>query len=296
MKYRYSITVGQRDENICGSTEAMFKRLKEFGYGAVDTSGGSYRDSYMEEREYCEKYKKLAKQYDIELFQGHAPILINRPESEFLSKEYKEKFIKRLERMARLGIRNVAAHGYVPEGIEFFRNDRTYDYTQLEAHNRELNLEFFAQFIPFLKQEGMILCLENLFAYDIILKHHVASVCADPVETNFYIDQLGEDCFAACYDTGHLNHFGADEYEFIKGLGKRLLITHCHDSWGKDFHGMDWHHLPGDGDVDWKKVAKGLDEIGYKGTINAEFKAREGAMYEVQMRYIADSLKALIEG
>ena len=294
MKYRYSINVTERSFD---SVEHMFKTLNQMGYGAIDGLGGApVFASPIEEKNYCDNYVRLAKQYDIELYQGHAPILINKPEEEFLSKEYRDRFLSRLERAARLGIKYVAAHGYVPEGIDFFRNAKTYDYKQLEEHNRELNLQFFSQFVPFLKQEGMKLCLENLFAYDIILRHHVASVCADPNETLYYIDQLGSDCFGACYDSGHLNHFGGDEYKYITTLGSHLKMTHLHESWGKDFHGMDWHHLPGDGDVDWEAVKKGLDEVGYTGTINAEIGLKPEKLKFVKLQYVVDAFKALIEG
>lgn len=294
MKYRYSINVTERQFD--NDLEKMFKTLHELGYGAIDGLGSTpISDNPAEEKAYCEKYVSLAKQYDIQLYQGHAPILINRPEEEFLSKEYRDRFLSRLQRAARLGIKYVAAHGYVPEGLDFFRNERNYDYKQLEPHNREINLEFFNQFVPFLKQEGMKLCLENLFAYDMMERHHVASTCADPNETLYYIDQLGEDCFGACYDSGHLNHFGGDEYAYITTLGKHLKLTHFHDSWGKEFHGMDWHHMPGDGDVNWEAVKKGLNDIGYTGTISTEMYLRPEKLKYVRLRYIVDSFKLLME-
>ena len=294
MRYKYSINV---NENSFDSLEHMFKTLNESGYRAIDGIGGKpISDDALEEKNYCDEYKRLAKKYDIELFQGHAPIVIYESEEKFLSKEFRDRTFKRLERMARMGIRYAATHGYVPEGIDFFRNAKVYDYKKLEEHNREINLEFWNQFVPFLKQEGIMLCIENLFAYDIILRHHVASVSADPNETLYYINQLGSDCFGACYDSGHLNHFAGDEYKFITTLGEHLKITHFHDSWGKDFGGMDWHHLPGDGDVDWEAVRKGLLDINYKGTINAEIGINKPARLKyVKLKYVADSLKALLE-
>ncbi len=293
MKYKYSIAT---NENSFDNIEHMFKSLNQAGFNALDTFGGRpLASTRQEEKEYCAEYKRFASQYDVELFQGHAPILINRPEEEFLSKEYRDTFRRYLERMADMGIKYIAAHGYVPEGIDFFRNGKPYDYTKLQAHNQELNLEFFNQFVPFLKQEGIMLCLENLFAYDIIYRHHVLSVCGDPNETLYYIDQLGKDCFGACYDSGHLNHFAGDEYKYITTLGDHLKITHLHESWGKDFAGMDWHHLPGDGDVDWEAVKRGLKDINFKGSMNAEINLKPDKLKFIKLKYVADSFKALLE-
>lgn len=292
MKYKYSI---KTSEGNFDSLEHMFKTLHGMGYTAIDTSGGGYFATPVEEKNYCEKFVRLAKEYDIELNQSHAPIVINQPEEYFLSKEFRDRTQRCLERIARLGIKYVAMHGYVPEGIDFFRNGKTYDYKKLEAHNREINLQFFDQFTSFVKQEGMVLCLENLFAYDILMQRHVLSVCGDPNETLYYIDQLGSDCFAACYDSGHLNHFGADEYKFITTLGDHLKMTHFHDSWGKDFTGMDWHHLPGDGDVDWMAIKKGLADIGYKGSINAEIGLKPVHFRDIKLRYLVDAFKIIFE-
>ena len=292
MKYKYSMRMSA--DNF-SSVEEMFKTMHEMGFNAIDFAvGGDFEDAAAENK-FCEDSKKYSKIYDVEMYQSHAPIIINKPEEVFLSKEYEERMFSRLKRIAKLGIKNVVAHPYVPEGLDFFRNATPYDYTKLEPHNRELNLEFFGKFIPFLKDEGMTMCIENLFAYDILMQRHVLSAGGNPDELNYYIDNLGDDCFAACYDSGHLNHFGADEYNFITKLGKRLRCVHFNESWGKEFKGMDWHLLPGDGDIDWEKVKKGLIDVDYPGTINAEINPRKGKLFKIQMKYIADSLKALFE-
>ncbi len=293
MPYKYSITA---KESWFDSTEDMFASMQKAGYRAIDSRGGAYRDTPVEEKEYCKQFRTLAKRYDIELFQAHVPILINRPEDEFVGKDYFNVCVRALERMSRLGITRAAVHGYVPEGLDLFRNGQLYDYSKLEEHNRELNLRFFSTLAPIAKKEGIKLYIENLFAYDVKLAHHVASTCTNPNETLYYISQLGSDVFGACYDSGHLNHSGEDEYKFITTLGSHLGIVHFNESWGKDFAGMDWHHLPGDGDVNWQAVKRGLNDIGYTGTINAELKLRpEPKLMRIQLQYVVDAFKALLE-
>ena len=265
---------------ICGDTlmryfqddyDKAFTALKAAGMSSIDFEGKYIgKLSPDEEDRYCKEILDACKRHDIEISQSHAPFLVNRPESEFMSEEFFERVVRYIERTARLGVKYMVVHPYVPEGIDFFRNARPYDYSKLIDANKELNLRYFERFIPYLKKHGVMICIETLFAYDILMQRHVLSVCGDADETNFYIDTLGADCFGACYDSGHLNHFAGDEAEYVRKLGKNLKCLHLNDSWGKDFHGMDWHLMPGQGDVDWYKLAAALKEIGYEGNFNVE--------------------------
>ena len=58
-----------------------------------------------------------------------------------------------------------------------------------------------------------------------------------------------------------------DIYESIKVLGDDLKTLHIHDNYaGAD----DRHYIPFRGTIDWDKFIQGLNEIGYKGSINLE--------------------------
>ena len=46
--------------------------------------------------------------------------------------------------------------------------------------------------------------------------------------------------------------------------------------------------MPGQGDVDWNKVANALKEIGYNGAINFELTPRAGVFFLPQLRYISE--------
>lgn len=281
---RIGITVEEKD---FGSADEMFLALRRNGFGAIDYTGQRVGElSARDEMQYCKMLKDAAAKHDIFWSQTHTPFLINRPEDEFLGREYYARVVAAIERTARLGAKYMVIHPYCPQGLEFFINARTYDYSELIEHNKEVNLEFFSKFIPTLGKEGVVMCIENLFAYDVLLQRHVLSACGNADETNYYIDELGEDCFGACYDSGHLNHFGGNETEYIEKLGKRLKVVHLNDSWGKEFYGMDWHLMPGQGDVSWEKIAAALQKIGYKGTASFELGVRKGLWYLPQLEYI----------
>lgn len=284
---RIGITLG---EHQFSSRQEWIEALKDCGFSALDYLGDNCgRMSASEEATYCKKLKEDLKVADIVISQTHAPFQINRSEADFLSDEFHGQVKAAIERTARLEVPYIAVHPYVPSGMDFFLNARPYDYSKLIEHNKELNLEFFARFIPLLKETGVKICIENLFAYDVLMQRHVLSTCGDADEANYYIDQLGDEHFGCCYDTGHLNHFGADEEEYVRKLGKRIKILHLNDSWGKDFKGMDWHLMPGQGDVNWDKVAKALKEVGYEGVANFETTPRRGKLFNAQLRYIGEA-------
>lgn len=269
--------------------EKMFRTLSEAGYTATDYNGMNIgKLSPAEEDKYCRRTVELAKKYGIELRQAHAPFGIDLTPEEFFGKEAEQAIVTAMERAARLGIKYIAFHPYSPRGIEEFVRARTYDYNRYKSENMKRNLEFFGRFVPVAERTGVMPCIENVFAYDLILMRHVRGACSDPDETNWYIDNLGEKYFGACYDSGHHNHYGGDETDMITRLGKRLKITHLHDSWGKEFYGMDWHMTPGSGDVSWDKVAAALTAVGYEGSANFEVNLRpEPYFFLPQLRYTA---------
>ncbi len=256
-----------------GDYDKAFSALKQAGITALDYYDYqkiSLGKSASEEDRYCKELLDACKRHDIVIGQAHAPYLEYKTEEEFLGTEFFEKVVRCIEHVARLGVKYLVVHPNNPEGIDFFRNAQPFDYSRLIDHNKELNLRYYERFIPYLKKTGVMICIENLFSYDILMQRHALSVCGDADETNFYIDTLGEAYFGACYDSGHLNHHAGDEGEYVRKLGKRLKCLHLHDSWGKAFHGMDWHMMPGQGDVDWYKIADALKEVGYEGTANFE--------------------------
>ena len=270
--------------------EKMFSTLKEQGFNSVDVGIDTSDETLngMCEEEYYALYLETAQKYGFTISQTHGAFLINRPEEEFLGEEYFKTVIKCIYRTKLLKTKYMVLHPYCPQGLDFFLNARPYDYSKLIEHNKQVNLAFFKSLIPYLKEMGVMVCIENLFAYDVLMQRHVLGACGNADETNYYIDQLGDECFGACYDSGHLNHFAGDEAEYIRKLGDRLKVVHFNDSWGKDFYGMDWHLMPGQGDVDWNKVANALKEIGYNGAINFELTPRAGVFFLPQLRYISE--------
>ena len=66
----------------------------------------------------------------------------------------------------------------------------------------------------------------------------------------------------ACWDTGHANVKGRDQYADILELGSHLRALHVQDNWGT----ADSHVMPMVGTTNFDQVLRGLIAVGYKGS------------------------------
>ena len=82
---------------------------------------------------------------------------------------------------------------------------------------------------------------------------------------------------AACWDTGHANIQGVDQYRSIVELGDRLRGLHINDNYGD----MDSHVAPFQGTTNIDAVMQGLLDIRYQGyfTFEASNILRDGAVW-----------------
>lgn len=69
-----------------------------------------------------------------------------------------------------------------------------------------------------------------------------------------------------CWDTGHANVQGCDQYHDILAMGKDLHALHIQDNFGN----ADSHLTPMIGCINFDRVMQGLVEIGYKGDFTFE--------------------------
>jgi len=100
------------------------------------------------------------------------------------------------------------------------------------------------------------ICLENL-----------TRICRDADHLVWLVDQLPENRFGICLDTGHLNLCDARQREFILKAGKRLHALHIADNEGE----RDQHMMPfGRGKVDFFEIVTALREVEYDGLFNLE--------------------------
>lgn len=74
-----------------------------------------------------------------------------------------------------------------------------------------------------------------------------------PDYNRYMYDRLPSERLTLCYDCGH-EHCYTPQHDILAMFGDRVTTTHIHDNNGK----RDEHHLIGEGNIDFRKVAANL--------------------------------------
>ena len=106
-------------------------------------------------------------------------------------------------------------------------------------------------------EEGVTICVENL------PRSCLGNRAAELAEIVAVDPRL-----RVCFDTNHL--LGESHADFLAALGPLIATTHVSDY---DF-ANERHWLPGEGRIDWRALADGLDAIGYADAFNYELDFR----------------------
>lgn len=117
--------------------------------------------------------------------------------------------------------------------------------------------ENIRKLLPLAEQLGVIIAVENVWNKFLL----------SPLEFARYVDEFDSQWLRAYFDIGNVIIFGYAQ-DWIRTLGKRIVKIHL-----KDFkrEGYQWTNLL-DGDVNWLKVRRALDEIGYDGFLTPELR------------------------
>lgn len=158
-----------------------------------------------------------------------------------------------------LGCPYAVIHPMIPEtGMRMLSDEEAW----------QLNRDFYASLIPWLREYGVQAAVENMFSWEAgrYLPNNVSTAQAMAAYIDRLNDLANEERFVACYDTGHAHLLGYDLYEEICYLGSRIRVLHLHDN-ARD---EDAHTLPSLGTIDWQRVLRALREIRYRGPISFE--------------------------
>ena len=84
------------------------------------------------------------------------------------------------------------------------------------------------------RSASVVMCLENAYHY---YKGRIRSISASNADylvrlTEKLNEFAGVECFGICYDSGHANITGKDQYREILTIGKHLKVLHLHDTEG----------------------------------------------------------------
>ena len=242
---------------------------KTAGFTAMDYGLGELTkdDSVLSSDNYrvaVEEIRRLADSKGMPVTQTHAPFKFTAAQwdtPEIFESVVFPRIVRSLEISAMLGAKICVVHPIHP--IVYRGNEEALF---------ERNMEYYRRLIPYCKEYGVRVGVENMFQNDPLRKCIVHDTCSRKEEFIRYIDTLDSEYMVACLDVGHVAlPIGDDSAsDIIRALGHdRLWSLHIHDN---DYR-SDQHLLPYMGKLDWTDIAKALGEINYQGDFTYETKA-----------------------
>ncbi len=159
--------------------------------------------------------------------------------------------IRSIEACDYLGIKNIVVHGgfgyrYPEERDKFFEKLR----------------DFFRKLFPAMEKYGVNVLIEN-GAENNSGRRCFFMTAADMTD---FIDYVGHPLLHACWDVGHANMRGTNQYDDICKLGSELYAVHIQDNFGA----YDEHFAPFMGTLNLDAIMQGLLEIDYPGYFTFE--------------------------
>lgn len=265
--------------------ENVYAKVKESGFSAtdfrmMDTSSLIYTLNQKESDELLLKEKELAKVAGVEIFQVHGPW--RWPVQDSSEEDRAERFLKMelsIRATAILGCKNWVIHPLMPCGIDDIKIMR-------EKETKEVNLEFFNKLLVVAKKYGVTICLENLPFPDFSL--------SSPEKVLEIVNEINDENFKVCLDTGHVNVLKLDVAEEVYRLKEKLQVLHVHDN----VRSMDLHLSPYMGTIKWSSFACALREVGFSGVFSLETmppKSLPDNLFERACKLLCDTAKHIVE-
>ena len=200
-------------------------------------------------REWTEGIRQAGADVGVDFVQAHASdgSFADGPE-----REWRMKMLKRELNVCKLlGIPGMVVHAiYRPGGTrkEFM----------------EENTRFYRELLPEAEATGVRIYTENTCRQN--CPNYFLFEGADLTELRARLDN--HPLFGFCWDVGHANCHGVDQYEAILEMGEGLMAVHVHDNFS--FFGFDSHSVPFAGNTCYDAVINGLLDVSFKGCFTLE--------------------------
>lgn len=264
-----------------------YLKLKEYGFSCTDfnmanTESALYTAMLAQAEEVLRKEQTLAKAAGIEINQVHGPWRWPAQDAaEEDRKERMEKMKKSIYLTHILGCKNWVVHPIMPLGVEEADTDEA-------LRTWAMNFVFMEELLETAKQYDVTICLENMPMHRFSL--------SKPKEILNLVQQIGDDHFKICLDTGHVSVFSdLDLAAETRRLGSEIRVLHVHDN----RYGMDMHLTPYDGIIDWESFACALKDIQFEGVFSLETgpsAQMSDALFEQKSRYLASIAQNITQG
>ena len=245
--------------------EGAIALYKNAGFDAMDFSlcdiiyeeSAFYKDGWRSE---AQRVRAISDRIGLPVNQTHTPFRFTRAQFENNWDFVYEQTVKSLEISAILGASIAVVHP-----IHYMT------YHGYEEEIFERNMAFYKSLIPYCRDYGIKIGVENMWQRDARRGCIIADTCSRSQEFIRYIDTLDSEYLVACLDVGHVGLPLTDEEaeDVIRALGHdRLKALHVHDNNYKD----DQHLLPFMGKMNWSEITKALGQIDYTGDFTYEVK------------------------
>lgn len=221
--------------------------------------------------------KALADSLGMPFVQGHAPYRFRDHSEEAWVNENFPLLLRSIEIASALGIEHLVVHPL-----------HHLDYRKNRERLHEWNMRFYRALIPYAKDAGVRICLENMWQRDPKRGNIISDdTCSAAEELAAWVDELGDPSIGVCLDVGHCGLVGRDAETSIRTLGRRLSCLHIHDN---DFVN-DLHTLPYLGHADWDAILSALGSVGYAGHFTFE---ADGFFEQMPDALIPDALRLMV--
>ena len=142
-----------------------------------------------------------------------------------------------MEAAAKAGIKIAVIH---PSGEPYKDEER--------AERLECGCKVITSLTENAKSLGIQLALENLPR---------TCLCRDHMEMLYFLERIPD--IKVCFDMNH--NLSEDNEDYIRAVADRIITLHV-----SDYDFVDERHwLPGKGKVDWHRIVRVLEEVGYDG-------------------------------
>ena len=247
------------------SAAESLKTMKEAGFEGIDWGlcPSPEHPETMFDSEWARKVlevARLAKEEGLKLAQSHLPYgpgHLDNP-GDGSAKAFGEVWLPCYERALEIcamgGCDLAVLHPmYMLEGYE---------------QTVEANLYLIDRIMPIVRQTGIRLAFENVFARR--NRRYIKAYVEEARTIAAIVDGANSPLVGACMDTGHANIFRYDISEYARELGSRLIALHVNSNAGEDEHLIPYTASGWCERMDFGAFTKTLGEIGYRGWYNLE--------------------------
>lgn len=220
-------------------------RYLDFNFYFDNYPGSILRsDNWMD---YVKEAKESADRLGMTFVQAHAPRHNYDPLDVSREQEAEMEAIRRaIEACGYLGIKNLVLHSCKMETLRYPGDKERYF---------EVNRDFFRKFVSAMEKYNVNILIEN--SSEGLMKGKYFFMTA--AEMKEFIVFFGHSLLHACWDIGHANMRGVNQYEELMTLGRDLYAVHIQDNFGLD----DIHLAPFSGTVNMDAVMTALVELGH---------------------------------